>query len=73
MQQKIAWNFECRITKKENAGDKSKLMTRDSQLCVHGQSGKTNINPVEKGDDVKEKEKRHQPARDAMACTLGDV
>src|SRR6266568_6211345 len=57
VQQQIAGNFKEEIAKKENPYQQSELLARDGQFLVHRQRRKTNIDPVEKGNDVEKEEK----------------
>ena len=55
MQQQIAGNFKQEVPKKENPRDQPKLLAANRQLFVHRQRRKSDVDPVEKGNDVKEK------------------
>src|SRR5256714_14173489 len=60
MQQQVTRDFEAGIPEEEDTGDKPKLLARDRQLLIHRKSGKPDVDPIEKGDDVKEKEERQK-------------
>lgn len=45
MQQKVAWYLEKKIASKQYA-TAAELLARDSQLLVHGERRKANVDPV---------------------------
>jgi hypothetical protein len=61
VQQQIAGDFKDRVAKKENPKDQSELLACDSQLSVHRQRRKPNVDSVEKGNDEKQEDKRKNP------------
>jgi hypothetical protein len=48
-------------SRKRDANEQAQLLARDCQLLVYRQRRKANIDPVEKGNDEKDKEKRDEP------------
>ena len=61
VQQEIAGNFKEDIADEENPGYEPELLASDSQFLVHRQGGKRDVDPVDKGHDVKNEEKRKKP------------
>jgi hypothetical protein len=61
VQEQIAWNFEKEVPKKENPRDQSKLLAADRQFLVHRQRRKSDVDPIEKGNDVEQKDEGNNP------------
>jgi len=61
VQQQIAGDFKDGVAEKENPKDQSELLACDSQLSVHRQCRKSNIDSVEKGNDEKQEDKGKNP------------
>ena len=61
VQQQIAGDFKDRVAEKENPKDQSELLACDSQLSVHRQRRKPNVDSVEKGNDEKQEDKGKNP------------
>src|SRR5207247_10269403 len=57
VQKQVAGNFKKEIAQKEDTGDQTELLAGDSQLLVHRQRRKPNVDPVEKADDVQKEKK----------------
>src|SRR3984893_16784556 len=66
VQQQIAGDLEEEITDEENTRKKSELLAGDTQLFVHRQSGKPNVDPVNISNDVEKKDKGKNPGPDFL-------
>jgi hypothetical protein len=58
-------NAKERVAGEENPGAKAENGVREMQLRRHLQTGETDVDAVDVGDDVEQEEKRHQSPRDA--------
>src|SRR5262249_35845390 len=54
VQDQVARNLEKGIADKEHPNHESKLLAGDAQLVVHGECSKSNIDAIEKCNDVEE-------------------
>src|SRR5262249_43031239 len=53
--------FKGKISDEENSRDDSILLAADSKVMVHRQLRKTDVEPIDHRDDVKQEQKRNQP------------
>ena len=68
MQQKVAWYLEKKIAPKEYARQQPELLARDSQLFVHGQRRKANVDPVNKVNDEQNEDEWDDVRFQLAAC-----
>src|SRR5205823_6576227 len=61
VQEQIARDLKQEIAEKEDSHEQPELLARDGHLLVHRQCGKSDVDPVEIGDDVQEKKIRKNP------------
>src|SRR6516162_9092734 len=61
VQQQITGDLKEEVAEKENSEDQSILLAGNSELFVHRQRCKPNVDAVEKANDVKEKNERDDP------------
>ena len=54
VQQQVARNSKEQVAEKEDPGEQTELLAGDRQFLVHRQRRKTNVNPVEKANDVQQ-------------------
>ena len=66
VQQQIAGDLEEEITDEENTREKSELLAGDTQLLIHRQRCKPNVDPVNISNDVQKKDKGKNPAPDFL-------
>jgi hypothetical protein len=67
-----AWNLQQEISDEEDAGAKTDHLVVELKVGPHLQSGKANIHSIEIGNDVEQKQVRHQSAHDAPAASMRD-
>src|SRR5579872_1144700 len=63
-------NLEKHVAEKEHAGAEAEYSIRETQFAGHVEPGETDVDPIEKSDDVKDKEEGHQAAADALTGTV---
>jgi hypothetical protein len=62
--QDVARDLKDHVTEKEDASDEAKLSAGDGQFLVHRQGRKADVDAVNKGGDVEDKQKRQNPEPD---------
>jgi hypothetical protein len=71
-QRQIAGHFEEKVAKKENAGAATVLERRKAERRVHLQGGEADVDAIEIGDEIEQREERNQAA-DAANGARADV
>jgi hypothetical protein len=66
VQQQAAGYFKNKITAKKYSCEKAKLLASNSQLLVHRQSCKANVDPVEEGDHHQNENERDHPSLELL-------
>jgi hypothetical protein len=57
----VARNLECRVPDEEDAGAEAVDRRAETEIVIHLERSESDIDAIEKRDDVKKKEKRDQP------------
>ncbi len=73
LQREIARDLEQQIADEEDAGAGAEHRRREAEILIHGESGETDIHPVEEIHRVAEAKKREEAARglgDGAPCRL---
>ena len=64
IENEVAWHLKEAIAEKEHPGTESENSRAELQVGIHLQGGETDVDPVEPGHNVKEKEKRDKAQGD---------
>ena len=58
MQQQVAGNFEQKVANEKYSGEQAELLGTDAEITVHGKGGEADVDAVQEGDDVQDKNER---------------
>jgi hypothetical protein len=63
LEEQVAGHLEQEVRQEENAGAESEYRCREVQLLDHLERGESQVDPVEKGNEIADHQERHDAQR----------